>query len=33
VEQIRQLHRDTTGTYGSPRVTAELHAQGVVVKH
>jgi transposase InsO family protein len=33
VEQIRQIHADTTGTYGSPRVTAELHAQGVVVNH
>jgi transposase InsO family protein len=33
VQQIRQIHTDTTGTYGSPRVTAELHAQGVVVSH
>jgi transposase InsO family protein len=33
VKQIRQIHADTTGTYGSPRVTAELHAQGVVVNH
>jgi transposase InsO family protein len=33
VEQIRQIHSDTTGTYGSPRVTAELRAQGVMVNH
>jgi transposase InsO family protein len=33
VDQIRQIHRDTAGTYGSPRVTAELRAQGVVVNH
>jgi transposase InsO family protein len=33
VQQIRQIHTDTTGTYGSPRVTAELHAHGVVVNH
>jgi transposase InsO family protein len=33
VDQIRQIHRDTSGTYGSPRVTAELRAQGVVVNH
>jgi transposase InsO family protein len=33
VDQIRQIHRDTAGTYGSPRITAELRAQGVVVNH
>ena len=33
VEQVRAIHRDTTGTYGSPRVTAELRARGVVVNH
>jgi transposase InsO family protein len=33
VQQIRQIHTDTSGTYGSPRVTAELHAHGVVVNH
>ena len=30
---IRAIHSDTTGTYGSPRVTAELQALGVVVNH
>lgn len=33
VQQIRRIHADTSGTYGSPRVTAELHAHGVVVNH
>jgi hypothetical protein len=27
--QIRQVHHDSRGTYGVPRVTVELHAQGV----
>jgi hypothetical protein len=26
MDHIRQIHRDTTGTYGSPRVSAELLA-------
>jgi transposase InsO family protein len=33
VEQIRQIHTDTAGTYGSPRVTVELRAQGEWVNH
>jgi transposase InsO family protein len=33
VEQIRQVHTDTYGTYGSPRVTVELRAMGIVVNH
>lgn len=33
VEQIRQVHTDTHGTYGSPRVTVELRAMGIVVNH
>jgi putative transposase len=28
VEDIRQVHRDTRGRYGSPRIHAELKAQG-----
>ncbi|SCL31079.1 Integrase core domain-containing protein [Micromonospora rhizosphaerae] len=30
-EQIRIIHADSGGTYGSPRVTVELHDQGVRV--
>ncbi|MET7971007.1 IS3 family transposase [Micromonospora sp. NPDC005305] len=30
-EQIRIIHADSGGAYGSPRVTVELHAQGVRV--
>jgi transposase InsO family protein len=30
-EQIDVVHADSGGTYGSPRVTVELRAQGVVV--
>ncbi len=33
VAEIRQIHKDSGGTYGSPRVTAELHDQGRVVNH
>lgn len=29
--QIRQIHADTHGTYGSPRITVELRAQGRIV--
>jgi putative transposase len=29
VEQIRQVHRDSRGTYGSPRVCRALEAKGV----
>jgi transposase InsO family protein len=28
VEDIRRVHRDTSGRYGSPRIHAELKAQG-----
>ena len=31
VEQIRRVHDETTGTYGSPRITEELNDDGVVV--
>jgi transposase InsO family protein len=31
--RIRTIHRDSAGTYGVPRVTAELHAAGQVVNH
>jgi transposase InsO family protein len=30
-EQIREVHADSNGTYGSPRVTKELRKRGVVV--
>jgi transposase InsO family protein len=33
LKQIRVIHRQTRGAYGSPRVTAELRAHGVVVNH
>ena len=33
VEQIRQVHDESDGTYGSPRVTEELRRQGWVVNH
>ncbi|GAA1900768.1 hypothetical protein GCM10009736_81380 [Actinomadura bangladeshensis] len=32
-EQIRRIHADQDGTYGSPRVTAELRDQGWRVNH
>jgi len=31
VHTIRQVHADSRGTYGSPRITAELRAQGAMV--
>jgi putative transposase len=31
MEQIGEAHQQSRGTYGSPRVTAELRARGVVV--
>ncbi len=31
IDQIRQAHADSRGTYGSPRVTVELKASGVDV--
>jgi transposase InsO family protein len=31
--EIRQIHADQDGTYGSPRVTAELHDAGRKVNH
>ncbi|MGB5566021.1 MAG: IS3 family transposase [Acidimicrobiia bacterium] len=33
VNTIRQIHKASDGTYGSPRVTAELHDQGRVINH
>ena len=32
-DRIRRIHTDHDGTYGSPRVTAELHDQGHRVNH
>ncbi|MEV4841597.1 IS3 family transposase [Nonomuraea sp. NPDC049486] len=32
-EEIRQIHGEFDGTYGSPRITAELRAQGRRVNH
>src|SRR3979490_264955 len=29
VDDIKQVHRDTSGRYGSPRIHAELKAQGI----
>jgi len=33
VRAIREVHADSDGTYGSPRVTVELRRQGWVVNH
>lgn len=33
VEAIREIHDDSDGTYGEPRITAELGARGWVVNH
>lgn len=33
VELIRQIHAESSGTYGSPRVTAELRRRGRIVNH
>jgi len=30
-QQIRQIHRDSRGVYGAPRITAQLRAQGLRV--
>ncbi len=32
-DQIRRIHADSGGAYGSPRVTAELHETGTRVNH
>jgi transposase InsO family protein len=32
-ERIRVIHRGTSGTYGSPRVTVELRACGIPINH
>lgn len=32
-EEIKQIHEEFDGTYGSPRVTAELHEKGREVNH
>ena len=33
LEKIRQMHKDSPGTYGSPRILPELRNQGVIVNH
>jgi transposase InsO family protein len=33
IKEIRKIHGDSDGTYGSPRVTVELTNSGVVVNH
>jgi hypothetical protein len=33
VSKIRKIHKDSGGTYGSPRVTAELHDEDRIVNH
>ena len=33
VKEIKQVHQDSDGTYGSPRVTVELSKRGFVVNH
>ncbi len=31
--KVLTIHRESRGTYGSPRITAELHAQGDMTSH
>jgi transposase InsO family protein len=33
LDQIKKVHKDSRGLYGSPRVTAELRAQGICCNH
>ncbi|MDT0433280.1 MULTISPECIES: IS3 family transposase [Streptomyces] len=30
---IREVHQDSDGTYGAPRVTAELRGEGILINH
>ena len=31
--RIRKVHQDSDGTYGAPRVTAELRSEGIQINH
>lgn len=33
LERIREIHKDSRGTYGSPRILRELRNEGIVVNH
>uniref|UniRef100_UPI0004C9AD2D IS3 family transposase n=1 Tax=Streptomyces globisporus TaxID=1908 RepID=UPI0004C9AD2D len=32
-DRIREVHQDSDGTYGAPRITAELRDQGIQINH
>ncbi|SEE73128.1 Transposase InsO and inactivated derivatives [Streptomyces sp. 2231.1] len=32
-DRIREVHQDSDGTYGAPRVTAELRDEGILINH